>query len=160
MFAEEQDNPTTVPATPPAALSSRADGWEVSKEVTACCMPRPMLAAAGSAIYPVTAPHGGTAVTYSPSSRLPGSLFDVQNLFHLRLGSLWFPGSFSAFSEIKVEVFFFCFKGMWRGSHLQSTIWFSTESSKTVQEKMSPALAMRTSGFCCFWLVARLFRGC
>lgn len=114
MFAEDQDNPATVPAALPAALNSRADGCEVSKEVTACCMPQPMLATAVSAIFPVTALRGGTAVTYSHSSRLLGSLFDVQNLFHLRLGSLWFPDSFSTFSEIKVGwgfFFFFALRG-------------------------------------------------
>jgi len=77
-------------------------------------MPSQMLEAAVSAISHVTVLHGRTAITYSLLCSLLGSLFDVQYLFHLRLGSLWFPGSFSSFSEIDTKlwfVFFFSLSG-------------------------------------------------
>lgn len=111
-------------------------------------MPSQMLEAAVSAIYRVTVLHGRTAITSFLLYSLLGSLFDVQYLFHLRLGSLWFPGSLSSFSETETKIFlFFFFKGVWWRSHLQSIIWFSIENSNTFYERMSPPLAWKSVDF-------------
>lgn len=61
------------------------------------CVPSQMLEAALGAIRHVTAARGRTGVTHPLLDSLLGSLFDVQYLFHLKLGSLQFPGSFSSF---------------------------------------------------------------
>lgn len=146
MSAEEQDPSCPVPA-PAGCPHSRADGSEARREVPACCtLPQPP-GAAGSAICHGTAVRGRTAITYSLLDGLPGSLLDVQFLFHLRLGRRCFPGSLSPFSERDKDFTFFFFKAVWRRSCLQYIIWSQIESSKTFQERMSPPLAWNSVVF-------------
>lgn len=112
-------------------------------------MPSQMLEAAVSAIYHVTVLHGRTAITYSLLYSLPESLM-CSTFFIWDLAVCGFLVHLALFSEIETDLggfLFFLSKGVWRRSNLQSIIWFSVESSKTFQERMSPPLAWKSVDF-------------